>query len=135
MSELIQTYEEAKLYSRLKDYYSKIYPGVEIKDEEKVLTPKEIGDLYYTFPGIEEEATFNEKVDRIKRAIKYGYDTPLILARRDDKLILIDGHRRAVAAWELGQSWKALIMVFPENLELGIEKMIKGKVEDLFGNK
>ncbi len=132
MEELIQPYEEAKLYDKLKDYYSRIYPGIEIKDEELVLSPIQIGELYYTFPGMEEEATFNEKVERVKKAVKYGYDTPLILIRKGDKLIIVDGHRRAVAAWQLGQKWKALVMVVPENVELGIEKLIQGKVKELF---
>ncbi len=132
MERLIQPDEEEKLYDTLKSYYQKLYPGIEIKDEELVLGPNELGDLYYTFPGFEEMATFNEKVERIKKAIGHGYDTPLILARKGEKLIILDGHRRAVAAWQLGQKWKALVLVFPENHELGMEKQIQGKLSEVF---
>ncbi len=133
MEELIQPYEERKLFERLKEYYEKLYPEVKIDTDEEVLSPAQIGDLEYTFPGVEEEATFREKVERIKKAINYGYDTPLIIARKGKRRILLDGHRRAVAAWELGLSWKALVLVFPESVSLGIEKMIQGKLGELFG--
>jgi len=48
MERLIQPDEEERLYDTLKSYYSKLYPDIEIKDEELVLGPKELGDLYYT---------------------------------------------------------------------------------------
>jgi len=132
MEKLIQTEEEERLYDTLKSYYSNLYPDVEIKDEELVLSPSEIGELYYTFPGFEEAATFNEKVERIKKAIGHGYNTPIILARKGDKLMILDGHRRAVAAWQLGVKWRALVLVFPQDHELGIEKLVQGKIEELF---
>ncbi len=132
MEKLIQTEEEERLYDTLKSYYSNLYPDVEIKDEELVLSPSEIGELYYTFPGFEEAATFNEKVERIKKAIGHGYNTPIILARKGDKLMILDGHRRAVAAWQLGVKWRALVLVFPQDHKLGIEKLVQGKIEELF---
>ncbi len=132
MEKLIQPEDEERLYDTVKSYYKKLYPDVDITDEELVLSPNEIGDLYYTFPGFEEAATFNEKVERIKKAIGHGYDTPLILARKGSKLMIIDGHRRAVAAWQLGVKWRALVLVFPPDHDLGIEKQIQGTVRELF---
>ncbi len=132
MEGLIQDYEEKKLFERLIEYYKKLYPGVDISPSEMTLSPSELGDIYYTYPGIEEEATFNEKVERVKRAIPYGYSTPLILLKKGNKLILLDGHRRLKAALDLGSSWKAFVIVVPENLSLGIEKLVKGKAKEVF---
>ncbi len=132
MEELIQDYEEKKLFERLVEYYKKIYPEIPIEKSEIILSPKDIEEVYYTYPGIEEEATFNEKVERVKKAIPYGYDTPVILLKKGNKLILLDGHRRLKAAMDLGIEWKALVIEVPEDVSIGIEKMVKGKIKEVF---
>ncbi|MEW6063524.1 MAG: hypothetical protein AB1571_04110 [Nanoarchaeota archaeon] len=131
---LIQPSEERRLFERLIEYYRKLYPGIGFKKIEAVLKPEEIGEIVYTYPGEETEATFNEEVALIKESIKYGYDTPLIILRKpkEKKDILLDGHRRVKVAFSRKMPWKALLMVPDKEIEFGIEKMAEGKVKERF---
>jgi ParB-like chromosome segregation protein Spo0J len=132
MHGLIQPSEERKLFERLVAYYKKIHKDVGFKTEEIALRPEELGEIYYTYPGEETEATFNEEVEEIEKSLDYGYDTPIILIRKDGKDILLDGHRRVKVAWTKKLQWKALVMVPDKEIEFGIEKMILGKVKEKF---
>lgn len=58
--------------------------------------------------------------------IKKGLAEPLIVVRRPGKLILVDGHHRAIAAKELGiKALDAYVIEVNENIELGIERTAK----------
>ena len=58
--------------------------------------------------------------------IKKGLAEPLIVIKRPGKLILVDGHHRAVAAKRLGiKTLDAYIIELEENIELGMEKTAK----------
>lgn len=129
---LIPPYEERRLFQRLIGYYRKIHPSEKFGDEEKMLRHGDIGEVYYTFPGEEAEATAEERMKQIRDAITYGYDTPVILLRKGRKLILLDGHRRLRVAWEKKMPWRALIISTPARKKFGIEKMVMGKVRDLW---
>jgi len=132
MNELIQPTEEKKLFETLLAYYNQIYPGIIFKKEEIEMKPEEIGEIFYTYPGAETEATFNEEVKLIEDALSYGYDTPLIIIRKENKDILLDGHRRAKVAFTKKMKWKVLVLVPDKEIEFGIEKMIIGKVKEKF---
>lgn len=58
--------------------------------------------------------------------IKKGLAEPLIVVRRPGKLILVDGHHRAIAAKKLGiRALDAYVIEVNENIELGIERTAK----------
>jgi len=55
--------------------------------------------------------------------IKKGLAEPIIVVRRPGKLILVDGHHRAVAAKRLGiKELDAYVIDISEDVELGLEK-------------
>lgn len=130
---LVPEEEEDKLFKRLVDYYSKIYPGLKFSRKEVILTVKEIGDIYYTYPGEEAEATAAEKMRHISQAINGGYSTPVIILKKKDRMVLLDGHRRVRVAFSQGLEWKALLLIPSKDTLFGIEGMILGKVKDLYG--
>ena len=130
---LITEEEEKKLTEKMLAYYGKIYPGIEFKTEEKTLTHDEIGELDYTYAGAESEATAEEKMRAIAEAIGHGYSTPVLVLKKGERMILLDGHRRMRVAYPQGVSWKAyLIVAGREDVEFGIEGTIMGKVKDLW---
>ncbi|MCD6523122.1 MAG: ParB N-terminal domain-containing protein [Candidatus Diapherotrites archaeon] len=129
---LIQPYEERELFNKLLRYYEKIYPDITFEKKEEMLDRKKIGEIYYTFPGEQEIITEDEIVVKIKKALKFGYNTPVIILRKDGKDILIDGHRRLRAAWDLGVPWPALVMVANTDKTFGIEQHIQGKIKELW---
>uniref|UniRef100_A0A7J2TGT8 CBS domain-containing protein n=1 Tax=Archaeoglobus fulgidus TaxID=2234 RepID=A0A7J2TGT8_ARCFL len=60
--------------------------------------------------------------------IKRGLAEPIIVIKKDSRLLLVDGHHRAVAAMKLGiEELDAYIISVDGNFELGIEKMAKKK--------
>ena len=130
---LVPPEEEKRIFSKLVEYYEKLYPGLAFKKEEKVLTHKEIGELLYTYPGEETEATASEKMRMINSAIGQGYSTPIIVLQKAKANILIDGHRRARVAFGQGMNWHALLMIPSKDIKFGIEDMVLGKVKDLYG--
>lgn len=135
MRQLITDAEERELLKKLVAYYEKIYPGLVFNIYEETLTRQQIAEIYYTYPGEEASATFDEKVKAIKEAVKKKkYATPVIILRKVGarKDILLDGHRRLKAAWEEGWDWKAFVIVPSRELEFGIEKMIQGKMKELW---
>lgn len=55
--------------------------------------------------------------------IKKGLAEPLIVVKRPGKIILVDGHHRAIAAKRLGiQALDAYIIEIQEDIELGLER-------------
>ena len=131
---LITEESEKELLNKLLDYYKRLYPGIEFDVDEEELTHERIGELYYTYPGEETEATAGEKMRAIAEAIAHEYSTPIIVLRSEDKDILLDGHRRVRVAYSQGLGWMAYVITpKKEGLEFGIENMILGKVSDLFG--
>ncbi|MBU2638959.1 MAG: hypothetical protein KJ955_08355 [Nanoarchaeota archaeon] len=132
---LIQPSDERRLFEQLVEYYKKLYPGIGFKKMEAVLKPEDISEIIYTYPGEETEATFNEEVVLIAESVKYGYDTPLIILRKQKQDILLDGHRRLKVAFDRKIGWKALLMIPDKEIQFGIEKMAKGKVREVFGRK
>jgi len=131
-NDLIQPSEEEKLFEKLVKYYSRLYPGLSFRKEELTLQPDELAEIWYTYPGAETEATFNEEVAMIEKALDYGYSTPIIILRKDGKDILLDGHRRLKVAFDRKLPWKALAIVVDAEMDFGIEKMILGKVKEKF---
>lgn len=129
---LISPHEERRLFSRLVSYYKKLYPKLKFDTEEIILDQKSMASVYYTYPGEEAEATAEEKMKEIRDAINFGYDTPIILLRKGKDHILLDGHRRLKVAWERKIKWKALVLSAPAKGKFGIERMILGKVGDLW---
>jgi len=131
---LISADEERRLFDKLVAYYENLYPGMKFRKEEKTLSRDEIGEIHYTYPGEESEATFAEKVAAIGNAVTRGYDAPVIILRKEKegKDILLDGHRRLKVAWGRGLGWKALIMVPSQEPKFGMEKMITGKIKEIW---
>lgn len=134
MHNLISADDEKKLFSQLVEYYKKLYPGIGFKKTEIMLKPEEIGSIIYTYPGEETEASFKEEVQHIADSMKEGYDTPVIILRKqkEKKDILLDGHRRLKVAFDKKIGWKALAMVPDREIQFGIEKMARGKIKDVF---
>ncbi len=133
MGLLISPHEEEKLFKKLLAYNKKIYPKAKFNRIEKFLNNKQIGEVYYTYPGEESELTSKEKMAEIRGAMEYGYNTPVILLKKGTKYILLDGHRRLKVAWKKAVKWNALILEISGVREkLGIESMIMGKMKDLF---
>ncbi|MEM4222191.1 MAG: hypothetical protein QW097_02040 [archaeon] len=132
METLITPEKEREVFAKLKEYYEKIY-GIFFFTEERVFTNQEIGEIYYTYPGPEAEATFSEYVSLIKKLIPSGYNTPAILLQKGDSFLILDGHRRLKAAWDLGISWPCLILKQSSPKFLEIEKNVVGKIKYLWG--
>ncbi len=130
---LVPPDEEERICQKLVSYYGKLYPGVKFTRKEAVLSRDELGEVLYTFPGEEGEATAAEKMRLISSAIKGGYSTPIVILRKKGKDILLDGHRRARVAFGEGLKWKAHIIVPSKDMKFGIEGMILGKIRDLYG--
>jgi len=129
---LIQPYEERELFDKIVDYYHSLHEEVKFVKREEMLSPKKIKGLYYTLPALENVVTFGQKVEEIKRAIGHGYNTPVIILRKRDRDLLIDGHRRIRAAWELGIEWPALILIPDKQKEFGVEKLAQGQIKGLW---
>jgi hypothetical protein len=129
---LIQEYEEREVFDQVVESYEELHPGVNFQKSDEMLNKEKLGEVYYTFPGEEARVTFAKKVVEIKKAIEHGYSAPMIILRKKDMDILIDGHRRARAVWDLGISWPALVMAPDKEVKFGIEKLIEGKIKDLW---
>jgi CBS domain-containing protein len=58
--------------------------------------------------------------------IRKGLAEPLIVVRRPNRLILVDGHHRAIAAKKLGiKTLDAYVIEVSEDIELGLERTAK----------
>lgn len=131
---LISPHEEELLFRKLFNYYKKLYPKAKFKQERRKLTPRQIGQIYYTYPGEEVQATFIEKAREITDAIPHGYNTPIVVLKAGNRMFLLDGHRRVRAAWTRKKPWDALIIsTEKKGIEFGIERMAEGKVAELWG--
>jgi len=127
--------DEEELFRKLVEYYQNIYPGLAFTEIKERLTRQHIAEICYTYPGEENSATFKDRVIQIRKAIKEkGYDTPVIILRKlgEKKDILLDGHRRLKVAWEEGLDWDALVMVPSREHDFGIEKMVEGKIRQIW---
>ena len=131
---LVPPDEEKRIFEKLIEYYRKLYPEVKFRMEEELLDHKKIGNLDYTYPGEETEATAEEKMRMISSAVGESYATPLILLKKKRKYLILDGHRRARVAYKEGMNWHAFVIVPDKDVKFGIEKMILGKIKDLYSN-
>ncbi len=132
---LVPPDEEKRIFEKLIEYYRKLYPEVKFRMEEELLDHKKIGNLDYTYPGEETEATAEEKMRMISSAVGESYATPLILLKKKRKYLILDGHRRARVAYKEGMNWHAFVIVPDKDVKFGIEKMILGKVKDLYSSR
>jgi IMP dehydrogenase len=58
--------------------------------------------------------------------LRRGLAEPIVVIKKDRRLYLVDGHHRAVAALKIGvKDLDAYILKVPENVELGIEKLVR----------
>ncbi|MBI4399664.1 hypothetical protein HY570_02850 [Candidatus Micrarchaeota archaeon] len=130
--ELITPAEEERLHEKLISYYERVYPDVKFQKQKITLGLNEIGEVFYTYPGEESEATFTEKTEEILKVCDRGYCTPVILIKKKDSYILVDGHRRLKVAWDLKLEWPALLIIPEKEIKLGIEKIITGKIKDIW---
>ncbi len=66
----------------------------------------------------------NGRIHELRR----GLAEPIVVIKKDNRLYLIDGHHRAVAALKIGvKELDAYILKVPENVELGIERLVRKK--------
>jgi hypothetical protein len=130
---LVPPEEEERLCKKLMEYYGQLYPGIGFTRKDVTLTRQEIGEIYYTYPGEETEATAAEKMRLISSAIGGGYSTPIIVLQKKGRLVLLDGHRRARVAYAQGMGWKAMMLVPNKEVKFGIEDMVLGRLKDLYG--
>ncbi len=129
---LIQPHEEKELFDKIVSYYHSLHPDVKFTTREEMMPPAKIKELYYTLPGLKDVVTFGQKIEEIKRAIGHGYQTPAIILRKRDRDLLLDGHRRIRAAWELGMEWPALVMIPDSQKSFGVEKLVQGQIKELW---
>ncbi|ADB58347.1 CBS domain-containing ParB/RepB/Spo0J family partition protein [Archaeoglobus profundus] len=60
--------------------------------------------------------------------LRKGLAEPIVVIRKDNRYYLVDGHHRAIASLKIGQKLlDAYILNVPENVELGIEKLVRRK--------
>ncbi|MBE8540482.1 CBS domain-containing protein [Geoglobus acetivorans] len=60
--------------------------------------------------------------------LRRGLAEPVVVIKKGGKLFLVDGHHRAVAAKKIGMDrLDAYILEVPENVELGMEKLVRKK--------
>ncbi len=128
---LISMHEEMRLFFKILDFYSKLYPGVKFSKEERMLKPREIGEVLYTYAGEEIEAWASEKMKDIEEALP-EYSVPCVLLKKGKSLILLDGHRRLRVAWKRKMPWKALIISPDRDVKFGIEETITEKIKDMY---
>ena len=130
---LISAHEEERLFRKLLEYYKRLYPKAKFKRIERKLTPRQIGQIYYTYPGEEAQVTFADKEAEIEDALPLGYSTPIIILNAGSRMFLLDGHRRVRVAWMKKKGWDALVIYTDKKgIEFGIERMAEGKVADLW---
>jgi hypothetical protein len=127
---LIQPVQQKALAEKLVSYYEKLYPKTSFALESKTLNVLELEEVDFTFPGAENLADFEERVVQIKKAINHGYSTPIVLLKKGKDLILVDGHRRVVAAMQLGLNWPAILLVPSTDQSFGIEKTVLCKARE-----
>jgi len=66
---------------------------------------------------------FQDELEGRMYEIKKGLAEPVIVVKRRGKLIMVDGHHRAIAAKRLGiRMLDAYIIVIDEDIELGLER-------------
>lgn len=71
---------------------------------------------------------FQDELEGRRYEIEKGLAEPLLVIRKPTALILVDGHHRALAAKTLGlKLFKAIVLDFPLNTELGLERTAKSK--------
>ncbi len=68
----------------------------------------------------------------INSAIGEGYKTPIVVLKKKNRLILLDGHRRVRVVFSQGMGWNAIAIVPSKELKFGIEEMMMGKVKELY---
>ena len=60
--------------------------------------------------------------------IRKGLAEPIVVIKKDGRFYLVDGHHRAIASLKIGQKkLDAYILEVPENVELGLEKLVRKK--------
>ncbi len=60
--------------------------------------------------------------------LRKGLAEPIVVIKKDNRLYLVDGHHRAVAALKIGvKELDSYILEVPKNVELGIEKLVRKK--------
>lgn len=128
---LISMHEEMKLFLRILNFYSKLYPNVKFTKEEKIIEPKEIGEIFYTYAGEEIESFAVEKMKWIEDAFP-EYIVPCVLLKKGKRFLLLDGHRRLRFAWKKGISWKALVISANKKMKFGIEDTIMQKIKEMY---
>lgn len=58
--------------------------------------------------------------------LRRGLAEPIVVIKKDNRLYLVDGHHRAIAALRIGiKELEAYILNVPEEVELGIEKLVR----------
>jgi hypothetical protein len=131
---LISLHDELRLFAKLHGFYSKLYPKVKFSKGEKVLKPKEVGDILYTYAGEETEALAAEKMREIINALP-EYAVPAILLKKGKSLIVLDGHRRLRVAWKRQLPWKVLLLVPDSEVKFGIEETVVGTIRSLYQSR
>lgn len=128
---LISLHEEMRLFLKLISFYSKLYPDIKFSKLERMLNPKEVGEILYTYAGDEIEPIAADKMREMEEAL-YNNPVPGIALQKGKELILLDGHRRLRLAWKRGLGWKMLIIVPNRKAKFAIENSIIGRIKELY---
>lgn len=130
---LVPAEEQERIVKKLVGYYEKLYPGIEFSSKKTEFSHEEIGKILYTYPGEEAEATAAEKMRMISSAVGEGYNTPIVVLKKGNDYVLLDGHRRTRVAYSEGLKWPAIVITPSKDVKFGIEDMVMGTVKDLYG--
>ncbi|MEW6528837.1 MAG: hypothetical protein AB1391_03040 [Candidatus Micrarchaeota archaeon] len=127
---LISLQEELRLFARLMNFYSKLYPQIKFTKKEKTLCASEIGEIQYTYAGQETEDRAIDIMNEINDALP-EYSVPIVLLKKKKYFLLLDGHRRARVAWTKKMKWKALLIVPNKDAKFGVEDTIMKKIKNI----
>ncbi len=128
---LISMKDELRLFYRIADFYSRLYPKISFSKSDKTLNPKQIGEVLYTYGGEEIESLAADKMKEVEDSLP-DYRVPAIALKKGNQLILLDGHRRLRLAWKKKLPWKVLLLVPDKKQKFGIEKTVLGKLKSLY---
>jgi len=99
---------------KLKDYFEKLH-NITTKTEIRKVTVSELRPT-------QNKITFDELRGR-EYELKRGLAEHIVVAQLKDRLLLLDGHHRALAAMNLGiEELTAYIIIIDQDITLGMEK-------------
>ncbi|MFA5076971.1 MAG: hypothetical protein WC488_00920 [Candidatus Micrarchaeia archaeon] len=128
---LITFQEELRIFTRVRDFYRRLYPKITFSEEERMLQHSDIGEVLYTYAGDETQPLAADRHAELEKYISRSH-VPAIILKKGKTLILLDGHRRLRFAWRNRIPWKALMLVPGKGRKFAIEETVMGRIADMY---